>query len=115
VNQASAAGARIELPPSFQDMSPTSDFLRRLFYEDAAQRNARRLGSSVEFHMLFGFRMRSRSRIANDGTVTVASQTRPEAQAQATTQRALDAGHVDILASEETLARVTQLLGARFD
>jgi pimeloyl-ACP methyl ester carboxylesterase len=112
---ARAAGARVEMPRSFQDMSPSSDFLRRLFYEDEAQRNARRLGSSVEFHMLFGFRMRTRSRIANDGTVTVASQTRPEAQAQAKTQRALDAGHVDILASEETLARVTQLLGARFD
>jgi pimeloyl-ACP methyl ester carboxylesterase len=32
---AGAAGARVELPPVFQDMSPSSDFLRRLFYEEA--------------------------------------------------------------------------------
>lgn len=112
---AGAAGSRVELPPSFQDMSPTSDFLRQLFWEDEAQRSPRWLGSSVEFHMLFGYRMRSRSRTANDGVVTVASQTRPEAQAQARTMRALDAGHVEILESEETFARVMQLLGERFD
>jgi pimeloyl-ACP methyl ester carboxylesterase len=111
---AGAASARVEMPPSFLDMSPASDFLRRLFYADEAQRSARRLGSPVEFDMLFGYRMRSRSRTANDGVVTVASQTRPEAQLEAKTLLAIDAGHVDILANEATLARVTQLLAARF-
>src|SRR5262245_46598326 len=51
---------------------------------------------------------------AGDGTVTVASQTLPEAQAQAKTQRAIDAGHEDILENEQTLARVEELLRARF-
>jgi len=111
---AGAAGARVELPPSFQDMSPTSEFLRGLFYEDEARRTPRALPRSVEFHMLFGYRMRSRSSTANDGTVTVASQTQPEAQQQASTMRALDAGHVDILEHTETLTRVNQLLAKRF-
>ncbi len=111
---AGAAGARVELPPSFQDMSPSSDFLRRLFYEDEARRVPRALPHPVEFHMLFGYRMRSRSRIANDGTVSVASQAQPEAQQQAQSVRALDAGHVDILENQETLERMSQLLAQRF-
>lgn len=110
-----AANARIELPPVFQDMSPSSDFLRKLFHDDRAADGVRRLGSEVEFDMLFGFRMRSRSRTANDGLVSVASQTRPEAQAQARSLRAVDAGHVEILSDPETLARVSQLLAERFD
>ncbi len=116
--QASAAGvanARVEMPPSFQDKSPASDFLRRLFWEDTEPRSVRTLGSPVEFDMLFGYRMRSRSSIANDGSVTLASQTRAEAQVQAKSLRAIDAGHVDILSNEETLARVKQLLAERFD
>jgi hypothetical protein len=112
VSAPGAEGARIEMPLSFQDMNPNSDFLRRLFREDE---EPRKLGSEVEFHMLFGYRMRRSSRTANDGAVTVASQTLPEAQAQAKTQRAIDAGHVDILENPETLARVTDLLRARFD
>jgi hypothetical protein len=90
---ARAAGARVEMPRSFQDMSPSSDFLRRLFYEDEAQRNARRLGSSVEFHMLFGFRMRSRR-----GTRTMeSSRWQPDASGPGAGEDVrLDAGHVEI-------------------
>jgi hypothetical protein len=111
---AGAAGARVELPPSFQDMSPSSEFLRRLFYEDAGLGTLRPLPDAVEFHMLIGFRMRSRSRIANDGTVTLASQALPAAQGQATSLRALDAGHVDILEHPDAKARVNELLAQRF-
>jgi pimeloyl-ACP methyl ester carboxylesterase len=109
-----AANARIELPPVFQDMSPSSAFLRELFHDDAAPDGARKLGPEVEFDMLFGYHMSSRSSVANDGVVTLASQTRPEAQAQAKSLRAVDAGHVDILSNPETLTRVARLLAVRF-
>jgi len=107
----SASGAPIELPPVFTDMSPSSDYLRWLFYEGDARR---RLAPETEFHMLFGFRMAKSGSVANDGTVTVASEARLEAQAEATSVRALDAGHVDILSAEPTIERVQQLLSARF-
>jgi hypothetical protein len=104
--------APIELPPAFLDMRPSSDYLRWLFHADGA---ARRLPPGAEFHLLFGFRMRGRGRVADDGTVTVASQLRPEAQAQALTLRGLDQGHVEILESREALDRLNLLLSQRFD
>ena len=68
----------------------------------------------VAFHLLFGFRMKARSGTANDGTVSVASQARLEAQEQAVSVRAFDAGHLEILSSPEVIARVNRLLGERF-
>jgi hypothetical protein len=65
--------------------------------------------------MLFGFRMSGRRRLADDGTVSVASQVRPEAQEQAATMRALDQGHVEILHSPEARERLNFLLAQRFD
>jgi pimeloyl-ACP methyl ester carboxylesterase len=106
-----AASAPIALPPSFEDMSPKSDYLRWLYYEHEELRS---LPPSAEFHLVFGYRMDGSSQVANDGSVSVASQARLEAQAQATTIRALDYGHVAILASPEALAHVNQLLGTRF-
>jgi pimeloyl-ACP methyl ester carboxylesterase len=107
--------APIELPPAFHDMRPSSAYLRWLFHEDGDVGTARRLPPGVEFHMLFGFRMSGRRRVADDGTVSVASQVRPEAQEQAATMRALDQGHVEILHSAETRERLNALLVQRFD
>jgi hypothetical protein len=64
--------------------------------------------------MIFGFRMAGASSVANDGTVSVASLARIEAQEQAVTIRALDYGHVDILHSPEMVARLNFLLDHRF-
>ncbi len=110
-----SARTPIELPPSLLDMAPSSDFLRWLFHEDGEHRAARSLPGGVEFHMLFGFRMSGRGRLADDGTVSVASQVRPEAQEQAATMRALDQGHVEILRSPEARERLNFLLAQRFD
>ena len=111
---ARAADAPIELPPSFQDMSPTSEYLAWLFYQEGGRATPRRLPPDTAFHMLFGFRMSGSSDVATDGTATVASQARLEAQEEALSVRALDLGHVDILESPLTLERVNRLLGERF-
>ena len=112
VSAEKAAGAPIVLPLSFQDMSPSSAYLRSLFY-DAAGR-AHGLPDEVVFHLALGFRMKSRSAAANDGTVSVASQARLEAQEQAASVRAFDSGHMEILSSPEVIAHVNRLLGERF-
>jgi hypothetical protein len=70
-------------------MRPNSDFLRGLFYDGDTPR---KLGPGVEFDLLFGYRMRRSSK----------------------TQRAIDAGHEDILENEQTLARGAELLRPRF-
>jgi pimeloyl-ACP methyl ester carboxylesterase len=111
---ARSANSRVELPPAIADMRPTSDFLRWLFYQDEQATEPRRLPEQVEFHMLFGFRMNGSSSQANDGSVTVASQARLEAQEQAASVRAFDRRHVEILGSEEPVTRVNQLLAERF-
>jgi pimeloyl-ACP methyl ester carboxylesterase len=109
-----AGEAPIELPESFSDMNPSSDYLRWIFYQDEGREVTRELPDGVEFHMLFGYRMPGDSSAANDGSVTVASEARLEAQEQAVTVRALDYGHVPILKSPEALARVNLLLDRRF-
>jgi pimeloyl-ACP methyl ester carboxylesterase len=107
--------APIALPLSFQDMNPASEYLRWVFYEDEGSENVKSLPDHVEFHMIFGFRMSGSSAIADDGTVSVASQARLEAQEQAQSIRALDYGHVPILHSPEVIGRINSLLEQRFD
>jgi hypothetical protein len=107
--------APIALPLSFQDMNPESEFLRWTFYEDEERANVKSMPDHVAFHMIFGFRMSGSSAIADDGTVSVASQARLEAQEQALSIRALDYGHVPILQSPEVIGRVNLLLERSFD
>jgi pimeloyl-ACP methyl ester carboxylesterase len=107
-------GVGIELPPAIADMRPSSEYLRWLFYRDEQRALPRPLPEGVEFHMLFGFRMAGASSTASDGSVTLASQARLEAQEQAATIRALDRRHVEILSSAEAIARVNRLLAERF-
>ena len=104
----------VELPPALADMDPSSDYLRWLFWRDEGRSQPRRLPSSVELHLVIGFHMPGRARVASDGTVSLASQTRREAQEEAASLRALDYGHVDILRSPEAHARLQQLLARRF-
>jgi pimeloyl-ACP methyl ester carboxylesterase len=109
-----AEDAPIELPAVFEDMSPSSDYLRWVFYQDEARQVPRPLPEEADYHMIYGYRMCASKPIADDCRVTVASQTRLEAQEQALTIRALDYGHVDILHSEETVRRLNWLLDQRF-
>ncbi len=96
-------------------MNPDSEYLRWVFYEGEERENVKPLPSHVEFHMIFGFRMSGSSAIADDGTVSVASQARIEAQEQAQSIRALNYGHVPILHSPEVIQRINWLLEQNFD
>jgi len=106
--------ARIAVPPSLKDMNPSSDYLRWLFYEDEENKIVKSLSEEVDYHMIFSFRMSRSSTVANDGSVTVASQTRVESQEQALTIRAWDYGHMSILDSPEVVQRMQLLLEDRF-
>ena len=70
---------------------------------------------SAEFHMLFGFRESCSSSVSDDGTVTMASALRMEAQQQASTLRGYDDDHSGILHNADAVERVNQLLSERFD
>jgi pimeloyl-ACP methyl ester carboxylesterase len=114
VKAQNAESAPIELPESFKDMSPDSDYLRWVFHRDDGDDLPRKLPEGTSFHMLFGYRMAGSSSASNDGTVTVSSQARMEAVEQADSRWPLDYGHVDILHAPETVERVNDLLDRRF-
>ncbi len=105
-------GARIALPESFRDMSPSSSFLRRLFYEDEERQRLRALPRRVDYHLIFGFS--GRGTPCNDGSVSCTSQALEEAQEQALSVRAWNYGHVEILHSQQAARRVKLLLEGRF-
>jgi pimeloyl-ACP methyl ester carboxylesterase len=125
---ASAAGAtRLRHPVySWIDITPNSDFLNRIFYEDAQTKDRQLLPPGLTSHMLFGFaetepesgggfllegfRRMARDK-SSDGTVPVVSQLRPEAQHDASSVFGVDATHTGILKDPLTIERVNHLLG----
>ena len=91
--------------PVWRDLDPASPFLEGLFATPLPER--------VPHHMVFGYLNTSRlSRASSDGTVPVASQLRPAAQAQASSVLGLDADHMSILAAQATGVRLAQILAA---
>jgi len=107
--------APVELPLSFRDMDPESDYQRWIFYQDDEKKIPKHLPPDTEFHMLFGFAKNSSSSHSDDGTVRLASALRMQAQEQALTLRGYDVGHAEILHDEEAVKYVQQLLVERFD
>jgi len=101
------------LPLCFQDLAPSSAFLRDLFF--VSEEVARPLPDGTRHHLIFSFR-RKPGRIgpSDDGIVELASQLRPEAQAQASSLFGVDADHVDVLSEPATAARVNALLAEAF-
>ncbi len=110
-----ATEARIDLPPSFADMSPKSEYLRWVFWEDADKIAPHELIDETEFHMIFGFHMRTAGPVANDGMVSVSSQTRHEAIDRALSRWPYDYDHRDILSAPEVVDRLKWILLDRFD
>lgn len=89
--------------PSWIDMQPQGTFMKALF--------ARRLPSTVDYYLLFGYRGGySMLRPNNDGTITLASQLRNPAQAEARMVYGFDEGHVSILSSPQVLAQYQAIL-----
>jgi pimeloyl-ACP methyl ester carboxylesterase len=94
---------------SWYGLAPGSPFLDGLFYQDRAQKTARRrLPDHLDYHMLFGFR----GKRSSDGVVTLSSQLRYEAQEEARSERGFDETHTSILKSPDVAARLNEILAA---
>lgn len=115
VRSAHVGDTPVELPLSFRDMNPGSDYLWWIFYDDENRTALKRLPPRTEFQMLFGCRKSSSSAVSDDGTVARASALRMEAQQQARALRGYDDGHAGILRDANAIERVNQLLSERFD
>ena len=92
--------------PSWYDMKQGSDFLDHLF--------DRRLKGKVNYHLFYSHHAK-RSPIMpaeNDGTVSVPSQLRAEAKADALSVQGYDEDHVSILSARAPLLRAKQILDA---
>jgi pimeloyl-ACP methyl ester carboxylesterase len=89
--------------PSWIDLRPRGRFMQALF--------ARRLPPTVNYYLLFGHKGGySMLRPNNDGTVTLASQLRNSAQAEARMVYGFDEDHVSILSSPQVLAQYQSIL-----
>jgi hypothetical protein len=98
-HEAAAMGVKYapEVVPSWRDMAKGSEFLDHLF--------DKRLKGRVNHHLFYSHKA-TKSRILppeNDGTVSVASQTRKEAVNDAVGVRGFDEDHLSILSSKEAL------------
>jgi hypothetical protein len=107
-HEAAAMGVKYapEVVPSWRDMEHGSVFLGDLF--------KRPLKGRVNHHLFYGHRA-SKSRILppeNDGTVSVASQTRKEATRDAVEVRGFEEDHVSILSSRAALTAAKTILDA---
>jgi len=107
-HEAAAMGVKYapEVVPSWIDMKQGSDFLSHLYDQ--------RLKGRVNHHLFFSHHA-GRSPILppeNDGTVSVASQTRKEATADAVEVRGFDEDHISILSSRPALRAGKKALDA---
>ncbi len=90
--------------PSWRDMENGSAFLDHLFDQ--------RLKGKVNHHLFYSHHAK-RSRVMpdeNDGTVSVASQLRPEAKADAVSVQGYDEDHVSILSARAPLVKAKAIL-----
>lgn len=91
--------------PSWRDLQPEGSFVRSLF--------ERPLPEQIDYALFFGHRGGpSLMRPTSDGTVTLASQLRPEAQRRARVVLGFDEDHTSILSSPRVLTEVMRQLAA---
>ena len=91
--------------PSWYDMVPNSDFQQDIFKTE--------LKGKIPYMLLYGSRSK-RSFVLpaeNDGTVSVASVTRPEAIDDAVKVQSFDEDHVSILSNPQVIRMVEDFLG----
>ena len=98
------------------DMAPDSAYQRALFYKDPEARTSpRELPPGTSHHLLFTFRQDSLNLgEASDGSVTVASQLRWEAQHEARRLYGINETHTGVLESEETSTLINDVLTQAF-
>lgn len=91
--------------PVWRSMAPRSRFLRGLFREP--------LPAGVRHHVLFSYRdAGSAGAACGDGKITLASQLRREAQQQAASVRGFNVDHVNMLAADEVLDEIVDVLAS---
>jgi pimeloyl-ACP methyl ester carboxylesterase len=88
---------------AWEDLAPGSRFLKELFYLNDTRR---KLPDDMSKHLLFSFIDSG----AGDGTVSLASELRPEAQEEANRMYGYQKSHMGILNSPETAIVVNKLL-----
>lgn len=92
---------------SWIDMAPGSRFLNELFYTgNSSKASRRKLPQTMSKHLLFSFLDNE----AGDGTVSLSSQLRAEAQEEADRLYGYQQSHMGILNTPETAAVVNRLL-----
>jgi pimeloyl-ACP methyl ester carboxylesterase len=105
-HEAAAMGVKYapEVVPSWIDMKHGSDFLTHLFDKSLKPR--------VRHHLFYSHHAKLSPILPaeNDGTVSVASQTRKEAKADAVEVRGFDEDHVSILSAREALLAGKKIL-----
>ncbi|MDD5034941.1 MAG: alpha/beta hydrolase [Methylococcaceae bacterium] len=90
---------------SWIDLAPGSQFLTRLYYHPGKSER-RRLPSNLSHHLIFTF-LGSES---GDGTVSLESQLRPEAQEEATRLYGISQSHTGVLDDPKTSELLNRLL-----
>jgi pimeloyl-ACP methyl ester carboxylesterase len=102
---------------SWEGVAPDSRFLDEIFYSGPpAAREERRLPEGTDHHLIFGFRRNSLlPGVSGDGVITLESQLRPEAQAQARTVIGVNADHTGILRHPATSRHLNAILVSRDD
>jgi pimeloyl-ACP methyl ester carboxylesterase len=89
--------------PSWNDLRPEGRFIQTLF--------AKKLPEGIEYYLFFGHKgSASLIRPNNDGAITLASQLRRPAQAEARMIYGFNEDHVSILSGTEVLAQYNTLL-----
>jgi pimeloyl-ACP methyl ester carboxylesterase len=90
------------------DLVPGSDFLTRLFYEEGTPpEKRRRLPASTAYHLIFAFLPTE----SGDGTISLVSQLRREAQEDAVRLYGLEQSHTGVLADPDASRLLNRLLG----
>jgi pimeloyl-ACP methyl ester carboxylesterase len=93
--------------PSWRDIDPKGRFMSTLF--------ARPIPQQVRHLLIYAYRNPWWSSAATDGTVTLQSQLRAEAQRQATRLQAIEADHAGVLTSDEAFQAVLAWLAEAHD
>lgn len=90
--------------PSWRDMKQGSPFLEHLFDQ--------RLKGKVAYHLFHSHRAKYSPFLPkeNDGSISVASERRPEALAEANSEQGYDEDHASILTSRAALKRLQKIL-----
>ena len=100
--------APIEIPPSFKDMNPDSEYMTWVFYEDETRTRFKELPGEIPHHMIMGYG--GEGEPYNDGAVSIESQAHVDLQEHAASVRVWNFSHVGTLHEERTVSRVNTLL-----